>query len=65
VEALTRYIGDCDLPISNHWAKSRIRPVAPGQPHRRTATAPLVDRFLKNSGLPASSVKMTWPGEYA
>jgi transposase len=30
-EALTRYIGDGDLPIDNNWLENRIRPVALGR----------------------------------
>ena len=30
-EALTRYLGDGDLPIDNNWIENRIRPVALGR----------------------------------
>jgi transposase len=30
-EALTRYIGDGDLPISNNWVENQIRPIALGR----------------------------------
>ncbi len=30
-EALTRYIGDGDLPISNNWVENHIRPIALGR----------------------------------
>jgi len=30
-EALTRYIGDGDLPISNNWVENQIRPIAIGR----------------------------------
>jgi hypothetical protein len=30
-EALTRYIGDGNLPISNNWVENHIRPVALGR----------------------------------
>ena len=30
-QALTRYIGDGDLPISNNWVENQIRPIAIGR----------------------------------
>ena len=30
-QALTRYIGDGDLPISNNWVENHIRPIAIGR----------------------------------
>lgn len=30
-EALKRYIGDGDLPISNNWVENQIRPIALGR----------------------------------
>jgi transposase len=30
-DALTRYIGDGDLPISNNWVENQIRPIARGR----------------------------------
>lgn len=30
-QALTRYIGDSDLPISNNWVENQIRPIALGR----------------------------------
>ena len=30
-DALTRYIGDGDLPISNNWVENQIRPIALGR----------------------------------
>jgi transposase len=29
--ALTRYIGDGDLPVDNNWVENRIRPIALGR----------------------------------
>ena len=51
-------------PLRVLQGRARAAADAPGQPHRRTAPAPLVPCPLKNSGLPAASVKMTWPDAY-